>query len=355
MTKKNIISTIIFLFIFIQGINGLGEVFRNKDNAEVIYTFKDEGENTLDVLFIGASTCYRFFSPQELWNSYGITSYNLGTSEQSLSESYFVLKYALDKQSPELVVMDVSSMITYPLPLSDARTHAIMDNLEINSRWIEACNVLVSQNKQIEYFVPLFAYHKRWKELKEKDFKPIVSDTKGTAYNYVIEPFENIQLVDTAYTREIEDESLKWIYKISNLCKENEIKLLFTINPIPSLSAETEEGKKRQGMHNALEEFAKGEGVDILNMTRLIDEIGLDMKKDYSDKNHVNVVGAIKITNYLGDFLIEKYQLRDHREEEISECWNESYSRYLEEILERICKSKSTEKQKEYFSSYFMR
>lgn len=353
MNKKNIINTLIFLTIFVIVINCMGDIFRNKDNAEVIYTFKEEEKNSLDILFIGASTCYRFFSPQELWNSYGITSYNLGTSEQSLAESYFVLKYALDDQSPQLVVMDISTMITHPLPLSDARTHAILDNLNINKVWIEACTELVPKNKRIEFYVPMLSYHERWKEVKQKDFEPILSDSKGTAYNYAIEAFEDIQLVDATYVQEIKNESLKWIYEIYNLCKEKGAKLLFTINPLPSLTASTKEGKVKQGMHHTLESLAENEMFDVLNMVGDYNKIGLDMKMDYSDKNHVNVAGTMKITKYLGNYLVEKYKLNDHRDEKKSELWNESYEIYSDDILQKISNSKITEDQKEYFIKIF--
>lgn len=353
MNKKNIIHILIFLTIFVIVISYVEDIFRTKEAADTIYTFKEEEKNSLDVLFIGASTCYRFFSPQELWNSYGITSYNMGTSEQSLAESYFVLKYALDDQSPQLVVMDVSSMIIHPLPLSDARTHHILDNLEINKIWFEACMELVSQDKRIDFLIPMICYHERWKELNEKDFKPIVSYSKGTMYNYVIQSFEKIILADPAYMYGIKDESLEWLNKINTLCRENEIQLLFTINPIPKLSASEEEGEVLQGMHHTLEKLAESEAFDVLNMTGDCNKIGIDMKMDYSDGWHVNVAGAMKITKYLGNYLIDKYNLNDHRNEKISELWNERYQGYSKDILQKISHSNVTEEQKEYFVRIF--
>lgn len=353
MNKKNLINTLIFLAIFIIVINCMGDIFRNKEFAETIYTFKEEEKNSLDVLFIGASTCYRFFSPQELWKSYGITSYNLGTSEQSLAESYFVLKYALEDQLPQLVVMDVSSMIIHPLPLGDARTHLILDNLDINKIWIEACTELVPQDKRIDFFIPIISYHDRWKELNEKDFKPILSYSKGTNYNYAVESFEKIKLADSTYMHDIKGESLEWINKINTLCKENKIKLLFTINPTPKLSASVEEGKALQGMHHTLENLAESKEFDVLNMTGDCNKIGIDMNMDYSDKWHVNVAGTMKLTKYLGNYLIKKYELNNHRNEKISELWNESYERYSEDILQRIGNSNVTEEQKEYFITIF--
>ena len=41
-------------------------------------------KNTVDVLFLGTSNTYCAFSPDELYRRYGIRSYNLAGSQQSM-------------------------------------------------------------------------------------------------------------------------------------------------------------------------------------------------------------------------------------------------------------------------------
>ena len=56
--------------------------------------FYEQEEGTIDVLLIGASDVGRGLSPITLWENYGITSFNLGTSNQSMAFSYYVIKEA---------------------------------------------------------------------------------------------------------------------------------------------------------------------------------------------------------------------------------------------------------------------
>lgn len=55
--------------------------------------YSDKGD--YDVLFLGSSTMNMGISPMELWNDYGITSYNMADDAQRLPVDYWVLKNAL--------------------------------------------------------------------------------------------------------------------------------------------------------------------------------------------------------------------------------------------------------------------
>ena len=50
--------------------------------------------------------------------------------------------------------------------------------------------------------------------------------------------------------------------------------------------------------------------------------------------DHVNLNGACKITEYLGKYLDDMYDLPDHRNDEIADEWNEASDRFFE-IVEK--------------------
>ena len=50
-------------------------------------------DNSVDVFFLGSSNAAAGFIPQELYNNYGITSYNLGCEQQSMLISYYWYMY----------------------------------------------------------------------------------------------------------------------------------------------------------------------------------------------------------------------------------------------------------------------
>ncbi|UKI58853.1 MAG: hypothetical protein L6V81_05760 [Clostridium sp.] len=58
----------------------------------------NEKENSLDVIFMGNSDTYRGISPMEIWNSYGITSYNYVSPGQRMWTGYYMLNEALETQ-----------------------------------------------------------------------------------------------------------------------------------------------------------------------------------------------------------------------------------------------------------------
>ena len=70
------------------------------------FGFYDLKKNTADILYLGSSHVYTGFSPQVLYDEYGITSYSLAMGNQNLTLSYYWLKEALRTQSPSAVVLE---------------------------------------------------------------------------------------------------------------------------------------------------------------------------------------------------------------------------------------------------------
>jgi hypothetical protein len=134
-------------------------------------------ENTVDVLFMGSSHAVRAFSPQELYNSYGLTSYNLAGDEQSILLSYFWLEEALRTQTPQVVVLDTGFLFNYlaekPMSVGEASYRKALDSMRfspVKMRAIQAvCQADPSQSL-LSYYLPFIRYHDGWQELTGKDF-----------------------------------------------------------------------------------------------------------------------------------------------------------------------------------------
>lgn len=74
-------------------------------------TYKEKGTfvdkaGDCDVLLFGNSRIRDSVFPMELWNEFGITSYNLGLPGTTVQTYYWALVNALDYADPELVVVD---------------------------------------------------------------------------------------------------------------------------------------------------------------------------------------------------------------------------------------------------------
>lgn len=63
--------------------------------------------DSLDILFLGSSHAYRGFDPQQMESSWGIKSFNLGSSGQTPLTSLHVLQNAVLHQQPKMVVIEL--------------------------------------------------------------------------------------------------------------------------------------------------------------------------------------------------------------------------------------------------------
>lgn len=65
---------------------------------------------------------------------------------------------------------------------------------------------------------------------------------------------------------------------------------------------------------DAMKEYAENNDAVYINLFEHVDEIGLDVKADFQDKTHLYTSGANKVSDYLGEFLVENYDLTDFRD-----------------------------------------
>ena len=99
------------------------------------------------------------------------------------------------------------------------------------------------------------------------------------------------------------------------------------------------DGAEKQAQYNYIKEIVESYGYSFLNMNDadVAKEIGLDYAADFADYgNHLNAVGASKVTSYLGEYLTENYDFKDKRGDSQYASWDESYELYLQEYEEAV-------------------
>ena len=140
-----------------------------------------EQEEDFDVLFIGNSHMKYSVFPMELWNDYGIVSYNMAVEAQVLPADYWQMKNVLDYTDPDLIVIDC-----YYLSETDkvySHMHTAFDSIPLSRTKIDAIIDLLDGEKTdltyLEFLWNYSLYHNRWNELGEKDFGRRDENTKG--------------------------------------------------------------------------------------------------------------------------------------------------------------------------------
>ena len=287
-----------------------------------------EEKNTIDVLAVGNSDVGRGFSPITLWNNYGITSYNLGTSNQTMLLAYYVIKEATEYQDIKTVVLDMdATFVEKNAPEGEYRK--LFDNMRWGKTKIEALNETdLEIDNKLSYVFPLIRFHSRWNELEDNDFYITKKYNKSTAYKGMamsseVKPYVDKKeyMKDTGEVARISEKNQLYIKKIVDLCREKNIELLWI--EMPSATSWSSARSK------AVQELAKQYEIEFIDMNYPIPGLDFDWESDTADGgNHLNISGAEKVSNYVGKVLQEKYHLEDHRQDPKYASWYDEAKRY---------------------------
>ena len=332
---KTAVSSLCFLLVLCIVLNTVSDVFSSKDSDKHYSEFWDN-PNDYDVWFMGSSHVYCAILPMELWEQYGIRSYNLGASGSGLTQVYWTLMCALEYGQPKALVVD-----TYHVELDNKYVegkqdwiHTGFDKIPLSAMKIKGvCDIFDTWKERIGYLWKFSLYHNRWEELAEEDFHAQRSETKGARLwdgiadnsGFCNIPKENMSDSDTL--------GFLYLRKIIEVCQQRGIVLVLT--RIPSCSDKEEIHMAMNAVPKVAEEY----GIDFLDMQ--YEENLLDYGTDFSGRTHINVLNEEKITRYIGDYLSEHYSLTDYRQcEEVSKRWEEDYKSYLLLRLDEMRKAK---------------
>lgn len=321
-------GVILFLCIFWVLFVKVNRVLEKKEGQNRFAEFW-WGDEYYDVWFIGNSHSYYAISPMELYREQGITSYNLSSPAMHTAQTYWVLRNAIEqKKDPKLVVMDTYFIHKDTPHGTDKTVHTSYDIIPMSLTKIRgAFDLAVDKADLIELLFPISMYHERWTELEPEEF--ITDETsailKGGRYNSSIYDYEKMQKMVAATASENDvstKETMGRIYlrKIIELCQEHDIDLLLT--ELPSYCE-----KRVVAAMNGVKDIAEEYQVPFLNM-QYLDLV--NPYTDYGDYGHVNVSGTFKLTNYMGTYLKEQYDLTDHRLDEKAQKWDRDLAVYTE-------------------------
>ena len=230
---KNIVKSVVS-FVVVVGLIGLGllyfsELTERKDSKEKFAAFY-ETEDDIDVLFLGSSHVLNGIFPMELWNEYGIVSYNMAGHGNRMAMNYWVLKNALDYTSPKLVVLDACMLASDEKISSLEQLHISTDHIPYSQTKVDMINDLVEEEERKSDFLWKFStYHHRWNELEEKDFTGEITPEKGAESRIDVAVPLEMEYVESDYIMPKEDGAgVEYACKIIEECQEQGIDILIT-------------------------------------------------------------------------------------------------------------------------------
>ena len=287
-------------------------------------------EKDHDVIFIGDCEVYENFSPAVLWRDFGINSYIRGSAQQLIWQSYYLLEDTLRYEKPQTVIFNVLAL-QYNEPQREAYNRMTLEGMKWSGSKVNAIRAsMMPEEHFLDYVFPLLRYHSRWSELGAEDVEYMFNSPRISHNGYYmrvdVKPAENVPEGRILADYRFGENAWAYMDRITALCRENDIQLILV--KAPSLYPYRYDQWEEQ-----IEGYAAENDLLYVNFLELIEETGLDFATDTYDAGlHLNLSGAEKITEYLGEVLRQEAGLEDRRgEEHLSQVWDGKLAAYEQE------------------------
>lgn len=268
--------------------------------------------DTVDVLFVGSSHIGMNIDNQQIYDEFGISSFDLWVGMQPLWNSYYYLKEALRYQKPKVVMVDVflaGTSAEYSL------NTVAMKNIQYLSMGVDklkaALDSFPAWQDAVEAVWGMPFYHERYDELVQDDWnlqygKDELSLSAPRQVEGVTTALKMLDYRSITNVTPLTEKNERYLRKLIALCKQENIPLVLLASPFEA----TEEEASR---FNTVAQIAEEEGIPFLNFLKTYDEEGIDAASDFYDRGHLNNDGIAKFSHILGQYLADHYELRDCR------------------------------------------
>ncbi len=345
-------SITVLIFMFMQNLFAIRSTPVSSYNWGLA-GLKELDYNSTHILFLGTSHCYCGVSPMELYAEGKIHSYNLASSAQNTPISYYMLMEFLERQTPDVVIMDSNALfvdINYGIGVLRDRIDRVLNETSFNKNKIKLCMAYPCdsfQEKIKRLFCPFWACHSRWNILSEDNGKTYfptrgyicltkhVETENVTALdidrdisllkerNYVLKELYHggMHLSSQSYAPFLDeiamsDWSKKYFERIVEECRKRDIRLVLMKVPTRKLIQfyhSTWCREKSEYVRRLADEY----GLDFIDLVYDFD-LGMDWSTDSMDGGcHLNYRGAKKVSRFLADYIKKHYSLSEKKDNKI--------------------------------------
>lgn len=306
MRKKcyTLILFLLFWAVLVPAVFRISYVLREKEGTNIQDNFKQLERDSVDMVFVGSSHQFCSIDTDLLYEEYGINSFMLATSAQTIPMSYYAVMEAIELQHPKAIVLEALYCTNDFRTVTPEMSHTFFDGMPKCEARKLAIEDLIEPEEQIYYYLNLGRYHTRWKDLGEEDFKSNLTSPRGRYYSEEIKYNWQIPVIPENEKEPMAEEMLKYLDMLVELCKENQVELILYVAPFNSLyddETTREDLFRRQRIFNWLEDYTEEKELRYYNLFYEMSELNLDSMRDYKDSQHFNCYGQEKITRYMAE------------------------------------------------------
>lgn len=336
--RREAFQAIVFLALFLALLLPVSYMVRtNGDVKDRFAGFYAEKRDSLDVVMIGSSPVFPYYSAPKLWGETGIAMYPLSTNVQRPAAMRYLVEEAEKTQSPALYIFEMRMFTMEEAGLMDnmAYTRGVTDNLKYSPLRVKAIQGLVPEDDEegrLSYYFDIMKYHTNWKMLALPSewanmFYCHKHPLKGYTFRDEVGP-QPMPLYSIGGAVPIPEEQEEYLQELLAYLRREGKEALFIVSPY-GLSLEEEQ------MYNYIGDIVNEAGYPFLNMNVCYGDIGIVFEEDFADYgSHTNAVGAEKCTAFLERYLKENYTLPDHRGDSAYTSWDKAYALWKEKQAE---------------------
>lgn len=330
---KNAIKFIGFITLFACLFIRLNEISIKKTTNRY-YMLKRELESKdqdFDVQIYGSCHAYTSFNSKKFTEENNISSYNLSAPSEIIPTTYLKMKEQFKIHKPKIALLEIWGINAFDTYVDTDKI--LGDYLALNIEqfpYSQDKNEIIRDFDTLNLFqenIALFKYKERIykNQLIEEDFNYsydsiihhlaerdlwIENEMTRRFANNGFSPLDSSPQEDyptlQSYVNEdeyevIEPVIMKYLDKIIDLCKENDVSLIFY--RAPYVSKTTELCKS-----NYLREYLRERNILYFDLEK---EIPFDYSDDFSDLQHLSNEGADKVTDFLSKVILRLYDNED--------------------------------------------
>ena len=327
-------SVAVFIVTIIHVFLSMTYLFRGNqysyDDRISVVGIKEEKEDSIDVIYIGGSAAFVYWEPLHAYKDCGFTSYALATNNIQAESILAYIKYAREYQNPALFIIDARPFQYYDDIGNEVGLRVTSDSLDIGFNRFNLINTYLN-NRTLEIdnvalYLDIAKYHTNYDALKTDIAWQLMDnsmqcDYKGgriqTAWSYLHEP----QKVNNIERIELPENGKKTLIELLDYLKENNLNALFVVCPYLMTAEDC-------SRYNTVSDIVSEYGYIFLNTNDYYNEMGIDFSTDFYNVHHVNSLGAEKYTDFLENYLVQNYELPDHRSDDNYSIWQSLAEEY---------------------------
>lgn len=350
MKFKIIINSIFFVFLIIFTLMLLSYIVTyslSKEEQLLVQSLYNHDKNSFDVIFIGPSTSLTAWNSLVAWKRYGITSLNYSFPSLQRPAVKQLIENILKEQKPKIIIIEADMLL---FPLDPIRYKFFLNNtfpyipFSFNKIIIgfSSCRAFnLSFKRMLEIFFPIILYHDFYDKINIKDLinRRKINDLFVTIFpklythkdgKWFLEPENKVSF--STDIKDLEESELLDFFKTIK-----DVKIVFCNIPNTEYFSDISDYRTKSELLIKTINLIESMNIDFINLNNesVIKEMNLSVT-DFCDEDHMNYLGAIKYTNYLAKILVEKYNLKDKRNDPKYFFWDSLADEYVKDIKERF-------------------